>query len=246
MYGLKRMLYFIGVLTLLTIIMVFLDNAFHLGLTSDAGLDIFITPLVMICSLIIVYPMLRSDFNKWFLLDKKKLHQAICFPILLSVLMTFLVNLYRFVPYWLGHEVIGVGSNQVTTVEGITDIGLEIGSVVFGPFTEEFIFRYGLFAGVALFISYSLRNNILKYERYKKLFDQNKKTIIITWLILTNILFALAHGPNVLNFPLYFITGVIDTLLFLRFGFLAAWISHGTFNLFSGISLQIIMNVLVY
>ncbi|HDR8221064.1 TPA: CPBP family intramembrane metalloprotease, partial [Bacillus cereus] len=68
---------------------------------------------------------------------------------------------------------------------------------------------------------------------------------IWSWVILTNIGFALLHGPDISTFYLYFIPGVVDALLFLRLGFLSAWLAHGVFNLCSLTVLSIISSIFV-
>ncbi|WP_240792569.1 CPBP family glutamic-type intramembrane protease [Bacillus thuringiensis] len=60
-----------------------------------------------------------------------------------------------------------------------------------------------------------------------------KNLYIWGWILVTNLIFALYHGPDITNFYAYFIPGIIDALLFLRLGFLSAWLAHGAFNLCS-------------
>lgn len=234
-----RMLYMLGFMIMTTLIFVALDLLLQLGLTSsEETLNIFIIPFITICSFIFFLPVLRKSFFAWFLLDKKEIHQAICFPILAAILSGFLVNFYRLLPYWLGFDPVGVGSQQVTVLDGVSPLGLALGTSVLGPFSEEFLFRYLMFSGIILLWADFPPKWVSGINEH---IQKRKKTYWIGWVLLVNVIFALLHGPNLLNFPLYFLPGIVDTLFFLRYGFLAAWISHGVFNLFSGITLHIIL-----
>jgi len=220
---------------LVMIVYIFTDEFFQLGLTSDDAFDIFTLPFLIIITLLIFLPRARKKFVSWFILKKEETYKSICYPILVAIIEAFLVYIYLYTPYWLGSEAIGIGSNQVTTVEGVTEIGLTIGTSIIGPFNEEFIFRFILIAG---FIE-TLNFLISKYKRLIKI----KPIAIIFWIIVTNSYFSLIHGPDLLSFPTYFVGGVIPSLFFLRYGFLAAWISHGMYNFLSPIALSIIYNL---
>ncbi|MDN4608084.1 CPBP family intramembrane glutamic endopeptidase [Sporosarcina highlanderae] len=216
---------FIGVYTLV-------DIFFQLGLTSDDANNIFTLPFLYFITLLILLPRMRKKFVLWFIFKKEETYKTICYPILVAIIQSFLVYIYMYTPYWLGSEAIGIGSKQVTTVEGVTEIGLTIGATIIGPFNEEFIFRFFLIAGFIEILNFS----ISKFKRLIKL----KPIAIIFWIIVTNSFFSLLHGPDLLSFPPYFVGGVIPSLFFIRYGFLAAWISHGMFNFLSPIAFSII------
>jgi len=234
----------LGFMVLATFTFAMLDKVFNLGLISEEAADVFTTLFILICTVVFFIPGLRKSFSKWFLLDRKKIVQSICFPILAAILMDFLENLYRLIPYWLGSDIIGVGSNQITTIKGVSDLGLELGTSILVPFNEEFIFRYLMFVGVPLLIVYTL-NDFDWFNRIKRLIEKRKKMYLISWIIIVNLLFGMAHGPDLLSFPIYFSSGILFTFFFLRYGFLSAWLSHGMSNLFSGVALQIILNLFV-
>lgn len=229
----------------LSILFMLADHRLKFGLSSNEGLTIFIVPLCLMLSWIIVDENLRKDFVNRFLLSKKNLHLSICIPILVSIITEFVLNLLRFVPYWLGYDVINPGKNQVTTLNDFTATGLLFSVSVIGPFSEEFLFRYLPYGGLSLaFAGMSKEIKWLK-NIYDALFINKNPKYIWAWIIITNIVFAMAHGPDILSFPLYFIPGIVFSLFFLRFGFLAAWISHGASNLFSGIAFEIIVNTIM-
>ncbi|MDA1909461.1 CPBP family glutamic-type intramembrane protease [Bacillus cereus] len=75
---------------------------------------------------------------------------------------------------------------------------------------------------------------------YNQLFTHKNPLYIWSWILITNLGLALLHGPDISNFYAYFIPGLINALLFLRLGFLSAWLAHGIFNLSSMIILSIL------
>ncbi|MCM3390455.1 CPBP family intramembrane metalloprotease (plasmid) [Ureibacillus chungkukjangi] len=111
---------------------------------------------------------------------------------------------------------------------------------VLGPFNEEVIFRFLLL----YFLPYSFFYYIFEEKCTRRLvfsrdnilikaFKERNKGIVICWVILLSSLFSIVHGPNFLSFPMYFLGGIIFSYLFLRFGFLPAWIAHGSYNILS-------------
>jgi membrane protease YdiL (CAAX protease family) len=124
-------------------------------------------------------------------------------------------------------------------------MGLIFSVSVISPFSEEFFFRYLLYGGLSLAIVEMAKENKVIKKIYIELFINKNQIYIWSWIILTNIGFAMAHGPNIISFPLYFISGIVFSIFFLRLGFLAAWISHGSANLFSWIAHEIIVNTLL-
>ncbi|WP_419880454.1 hypothetical protein ACN6MY_12250 [Peribacillus sp. B-H-3] len=108
--------------------------------------------------------------------------------------MAFLINLYQYVPYWLGFSPIGVGSNQITTIKGVSNLGLMLGTITIGPFNEEFLFRYLLFVEAALLFA-----NIPKdlFSEFQQHIIKHKKLYLICWIIVVNMFFGFAHGPSI-------------------------------------------------
>lgn len=222
-----------------------IDVVFHLGLTAESSMEIFVAPFIMIVSVILIYPKLRNDFFQRFILNKENFHQAVCYPILAAIGLTFLINLLRFIPYWMGKgELIGIGSNQVTAIPELTQSGYMVGAVIMGPFTEEFIFRYLLYGGVLLLLQSSIvHSKILQNFEYHLYINRTGK-YVWSWILISNVIFAAFHGPNLLNFWIYLIPGMVAAWFFIKYGFLSSWISHSMFNLFSGMALQILLVLL--
>ena len=64
--------------------------------------------------------------------------------------MQFIVTLISFLPTLLGHEMIGIGSDQITYTTEMTKAGFLFLVTVIGPFQEEIFYRYLLYAGIFL------------------------------------------------------------------------------------------------
>jgi hypothetical protein len=74
-------------------------------------------------------------------------------------------------------------------------------------------------------------------------FIQKNKYYLTVWLLVITTWFAVGHGSDITNFHSYFIPGLFFGIFFLKYGFLSAWLSHATFNAFSGIAWSIIINI---
>jgi hypothetical protein len=231
---------------MLSILFIFADNIFKIGLSTEEGIHIFLVPFCIFWSWIIVHTALRKDFFNRFIINKENIHLALCLPIVVAIIMEFTLNIVRLIPFWLGHDVISPGSNQVTNLKGFTENGLIFSVSVISPFSEEFLFRYLPFGGIFLgIVDMEKRYKWIKRIHEELVINKNPKYIWF-WIILTNIGFAMAHGPDLLSFPLYFIPGIVFSLFFFRYGFLSAWLAHGASNFFSGIAFDIIVNTLNY
>jgi hypothetical protein len=97
------------------------------------------------------------------------------------------------------------------------------------PCFEELLFRV-IFSSIAFAIGYF--DSKFGSKVSSKVF--NLKSILCwTLIIIGNTLFALMHLPDAGNFHLYFIGGIVDALIYIKYGFYGSWISHGLYNYFS-------------
>lgn len=123
-----------------------------------------------------------------------------------------------------------------------------------GPLSEEFLFRFLLIVYLPyVFLYYTFVKDpfVPKSDNKKKVvatflflerhankiyyhaFQSKNKKLIVFWVIVCSFIFAIAHGPNLYSFALYFVPGVLYSYLFIRYGLLASWICHGTSNILS-------------
>ena len=123
----------------------------------------------------------------------------------------------------LGREVLAFGKGIGFNIERIF-----VGTIV-GPFFEEFLFRIVFFTTIAYILGFI--DNKFGYKLSKKIFNLRG---MLCWIliIIGNSLFSLAHVPDANNFHLYFIGGVIDTIIYIKYGFYASWLSHWFYNYF--------------
>ncbi|MFB5094223.1 CPBP family intramembrane metalloprotease [Bacillus cereus] len=224
---------FIVTFVLLIFILVLADKLSGLGLSNNNHAVESLYSFSVLLAGIFIFPIIRNDFKNRFILNKNKLYLTISLPIIIGILIQFIVTFIRFIPTLLGQDMIGIGSEQITYTSDLTKTGFLILVSVIGPFQEEFVFRYLFYAGIFL----ALANFKVKFSWIKKIYNElfiHKNPLYIWgWILVTNLIFTLYHGPDITNFYAYFIPGVINALFFIRLGFLSAWLAHGVFNLCS-------------
>ncbi|EJV74604.1 hypothetical protein IG3_05731 [Bacillus cereus HuA2-1] len=219
------------------------DKFFGFGLSRlSVGVESLFL-LTLLLALLITIPKLRRDFTGYFFLRDKK-HLIIGLPILLAIGMQVAFNFARFIPTWMGGEMIGVGSGQFTTSEILSEMGELILVSIIVPFNEEFLFRYVPYAAILWGANCAKEYSNVFKKLYLNLFVEKNTKYVWVWILSTSFVFAMIHEPNLLNFSFYFIPGIVYALLFLRYGFFSAFLAHSFYNLCSGIVLGMIMRVL--
>lgn len=156
---------------------------------------------------------------------------VIVIPILVAVITRVFTNILQVIPVLFGGEAIGIAKGQMN-MDTFTPIEKIFVGTIVGPFFEEFSFRVVFFTTIAYIVGFI--DNKFNYSISKKVFNLRSMicwTIII--IIIGNSLFSLSHLPNASNFHLYFIGGIVDTIIYIKYGFYAAWLSHGFYNYFS-------------
>lgn len=233
------------------LVILLLDSKLELGF-SKLEIDVFIFPFLVIFNFFIIYPNLRKKFYKQFI-KTKELHLLIALPILISIIKLFLVYIYIYLPIFFNKDPVSIGSDQYVASESLTSLGQFLLLGILGPFSEEVVFRYLLLYLLPYTFFLYLYNERVLIKRivsksvflfgkkiYKKMINIHRKVFITIWIILISCLFSLAHGPDLWSFPIYFMGSVIYSYLFLKYGFLPAWVAHGSYN-----ALSPIMNTIV-
>lgn len=252
MFVMKQVGLFFLISIPIMLIFLFINARFNLGI-SEADIDIFLLPFLMLLYFWMIFPQLRKDFREQFI-KVKSLDRIIALPILVAILELVLVYLYFYLPVLFGGETIPLGKDQYTGHQELSTAGDILLTGVLGPFSEEFLFRFFLIVYLPYvflyytfvkepFVPKSDKNNkiaatFLFLERhankiYYQAFRAKNKKLIVSWVIVCSFLFAIAHGPNIYSFALYFVPGLLYSYLFLRYGLLASWIGHGTSNILS-------------
>lgn len=233
-------------------IFLFFNARLNLGF-SEADIDIFLMPFLLLLYFWMIFPRLRKDFRKHFV-KVKSLDRIIALPILVGILELVVVYTYYYFPVLFGGDTIPLGKDQYTGHKELSTAGEMILLGVIGPFSEEVVFRFLLMVYIPylfLYFTFVKEPLVTKTDKHKKIvavflflerlsnkiyyqaFQAKNKKLIIPWVIVCSFLFSIAHGPNIYSFPLYFVPGLLYSYLFLRYGLLASWIGHGTSNILS-------------
>ncbi|MFJ5717295.1 type II CAAX prenyl endopeptidase Rce1 family protein [Neobacillus sp. NPDC093127] len=251
----KRIFLFSVVLFFFMFLLLYLNEKLELGM-NDTHVELMVTPFTVFMYLLFVFPNLRKDFFKRFW-AKDNLTYSICFPILVSIFLVFLINIFRLVPLMFGSgSVVGVGKGQYIEEADLSLLGGLLFHAFFPTFSEEFLFRYLCYGGLFVFFTYTIlqkpgndnSQRTTKFERCvdwfrTKLFVEKNKYFVLSWLLIITTWFAMIHEPDITNFYGYFIPGLVFGIFFLKYGFLSAWLSHASFNALSGVAWTIILNV---
>lgn len=241
-----KIIFMLSLTFFILLIVIFLDIKLHLGF-SETDMEVFIFPLLTLLNFFIMFPNLRKNFYKQFL-KTKELHLLIALPILLSLIQLLLIYIYMYIPVFYNNDPVSIGSNQYVTSENLTILGDFLLTSIVGPFNEEVIFRFLLLYYVPLIILRSLfiERQILNVtiQKFFYLLNKKNKVIISVWVILISSIFSLMHGPDLWSFIIYFPGGVICSYLFLRYGFISAWIAHASFNAISPFMHNVVIKLL--
>lgn len=154
---------------------------------------------------------------------------VIVIPILTAAITRILTNVLQVMPVVFGGDVIGIAKGQMD-MSTFTDVEKIFVGTIIGPFFEEFLFRVVFFTTIAYIAGFI--DNKFNYSISKKVFNL-RSVFCWTIIIVGNMLFSFSHLPSASNFHLYFIGGLVDTIIYIKYGFYAAWLSHGFYNYFS-------------
>lgn len=199
--------------------------------------------LTLFFAFLITIPKLRSDFAGYFYLSNKK-RLTIGLPILLALGMQVAFNFVRFIPTWMGSEMIGGGSAQFNTPGVLSEIGERILVSIIVPFNEEFVFRYVPYAALLWLANNAKEYSNVSNKLYFNLFVEKNTKYVWVWILSTSFVFAMIHEPSILNFSFYFIPGIVYAILFLKYGLFSAILAHSSYNLFSGIIFEMMKRIL--
>ena len=154
---------------------------------------------------------------------------AIIIPIVVAAFTRILTNVLQIIPTLFGGEVIGIAKGQVD-MSSFTPLESIFSGTILAPFFEEFIFRVVFFTAIAYIVGFIDEKFGLKNSN--KILNL-KSAVCWVLMIICNILFSLAHLPDASNFHLYFIVGIMVTIIYVKYGFYASWLCHGFYNYFN-------------
>lgn len=173
-----------------------------------------------------ISPKLAQCIVNEFSIRQKSIN-AIIVPIIVGLSHRVLNNVLQVLPYLFGGEIIGIAKGQLRMESFNLVEKILVGSVL-GPFTEEILFRIVFFTSI-LYIAGYIDNKFNK--RFSDKVSNLKSILCWVLIIINGVLFSLFHEPDISNFHLYFIGGIAYSVLYIKYGFFSAWISHGIYNL---------------
>ncbi|PFM65468.1 CPBP family intramembrane metalloprotease [Bacillus cereus] len=213
----------------LFMLMYFGDGFLELGLSGPDGYMLLYFGSWFLGALI--YRPIRGCFESHFI-KERKIYLIIGLPIILGFLMQAILSFVHVFCYWLTGSIIPVGSNQYISSESLSAVGEWIKVCLLSPFIEELLLRYITYI-VFFWLLDKLKDKSLVFRRVYDGSEDKKKKFIYVWLLVSSYIFALGHGVNIINMWFYFLPGIVYGVLFIRYGFLASWISHSIFNIAS-------------
>ncbi len=148
--------------------------------------------------------------------DFKKINKTAPVFIMAGFLLSWALQWYREKAHQYGIAVApGAGQVNVPDLGVITvDIVIIIASIILlGPLLEEMLFR---FIGLGLVRQLARPGQVV--------------FSIGVWIIITSTMFALLHHPEPAAFAIYFISSVVYSLVYLRYGVFASLLMHAAGN----------------
>lgn len=222
----RKLIKFGVVALLFGILFIYMDKIGILNNQSQTMFDLLWSSVTLLVVLKCISPKLAQCILNEFSIREKTIG-AIIVPIIVGLSDRVLTNVLQVLPYLFGGEIIGIAKGQLSMESFNLVEKVLIGSVL-GPFTEEVIFRIVFFTTV-LYIAGYIDN------KFNKRFSDkvyNLKSILCWVLIIINgVLFSLFHEPDISNFHLYFTGGIAYAIVYIKYGFFSAWLSHGIYNL---------------
>lgn len=194
--------------------------------------EILYNIVLSVLYIFIIIQMISPKLNKC-IVDELRFRSdslvVIIIPILIAAITRGFTNILQVIPVLFGRDFIGIAKGQMDMSKFSPIESIFVGTIV-GPFFEEFLFRVVFFTTIAYIAGFI--DNKFGYKLSKKIFNLRS---MLCWILIIvgNILFSLAHVPDISNFHLYFIGGLIDTIIYIKYGVYASWISHGFYNYFN-------------
>lgn len=221
---------------MLTVILIGLvrltDNYLKWGVLGVNGIQLS-SACIFFIAVLIVFKLARDCFLRHFVkVRKKPLVIAIGKSIVLGIGLQFLISFVANGINVFNPNLIKPGSDQYVSVGNLSAEGELVIVGLVGPFVEEVFFRLCMYV---FFFSllYKCKDKILGFNRIYDGSEEKEKKFKMLWLIMSNIFFVMYHGADETNFWVYFFPGFIYGKLFMKYGFLAAWIGHSAFNVTS-------------
>jgi len=140
--------------------------------------------------------------------------------IVTGFMVSFTTIWYRHVA--LKHDLIVTPGTRQVNAAGLAATPVDFviiatAAVLLGPVLEELAFRY-----VGLGLAYRV---IAQHTS-----PGSARIMLVFWVTATSIIFALLHGPGFASFPVYFLSSIVFSISYLKYGLFAAVLAHASTN----------------
>lgn len=199
-----------------------------INIDAESMYNIMLSILYVLIIIQIISPRLNKCIINEISFRSESL-KTIIIPILAAIGTRLLTDILQILPEAFGESAIGIAKGQLDMSTYNPIERMFVGTIL-GPYFEELLFRVVFFTSITYLVGYI--DTKLNSKFSSKILNLKN---IFCWvlIIIDNILFSLSHKPDVSNFHLYFIGGLIDTIIYVKFGFYSSWLSHGLYNYFN-------------
>jgi membrane protease YdiL (CAAX protease family) len=212
--------------------------------------DIYRSTLAMCIglSIVIFLPEFFDKIKSVFVynITKNNILKVIIALFISCLLVDYTVEFSRYLPVLINsnNSGISVASGQgafPTLPNGYIQV---VSFGLLAAFLEELIFRFIPLTGIFYLkdIFTSIKNPPKYIERIiqgfnyfeRKIIDRELNLISVVFILLVSAVFSLSHEPNLLNFHMYFISGILYCIVYRKYGLIPSTLVHGLSNLFIG------------
>lgn len=176
---------------------------------------------------------------------KNMFFSIVALPVALNFIVGFVINFLRYIPYFFGsNKVIDIAAGQSVSEFSPYSIQDLIFNCFFVSVYEETLFKFFPVSMVILItlcfiglrhckLSFFRKSKRVMFLLLDKIRTNKYNKINVFFAIIVSIVFALSHKPDYSNFYVYFIPGLVNSLLFIKYGFVSAVVGHMSFNYLS-------------
>lgn len=212
---------------LIAVLAFFLIYMQKLGLIKESTDYLYSSTCILI---ILMSTLYCSNYDTYkYIIDKIKITRrqlfTIYIPISVALIERLVTNILQILSYMQGKGIIKPAKGQLV-FKSPTILDKILSTSVVAPFLEEFIFRLLFFSVIAYLLNKITKNKNIS----QKILDLDD---ISCWIliVINSILFSLMHLPDASNFHLYYIGGIVNCIIYLKYGFFSSVIAHSIYNL---------------
>lgn len=234
----------ISIILLLMCILVLVlvwNKHFKIGIDVIPITATFSNLIFLAIMLLFVFPKQLPNLINIIKIDfiKIKSLKIILLPIILTLVVDYFIEFSRYLPILIGCEPLySVGKNQMIFNLSAYSISRFIFLSLSPGVIEELLFRVIPFGLIYPFLLKNIDINAHIGVWMNKPLDfvcnhmhiNKRKLFLATFTIFVSTIFSIMHGPDIKNFYFYFIPGLVFSLFYQKYGYLACIIAHTSSN----------------